>query len=95
MLCDTSPFCPVTIGLDDHRASGFGFFDASSRCQEGELNTFVLPYMRSLMTVAPVILCLPPLFLLMSIAHHAGIYNSMMEYACRASIWHQVPSVMS
>jgi hypothetical protein len=35
-----------------------------------------------------------PLWLLMSIAYNAGIYNPMMGYACNASLWHQVPPVM-
>jgi hypothetical protein len=79
MLCDTSTFCPVAIGLDDHKASVSG-------AKVEDLKQFVLPSMRSHMTAVAGDLVYHPLFLLMSIAHHAGIYNSMMGYACHASM---------
>jgi hypothetical protein len=37
---------------------------------------------------------LHPLWLLMSISYHAGLYNPMMGYAENASWWHQVPPFM-
>jgi hypothetical protein len=35
-----------------------------------------------------------PLWLMMSIACNAGLYNPMMGYASNASMWHQKPPVM-
>ena len=35
-----------------------------------------------------------PLWLLMTISYHAGIFNPMLGYAENASWWHQVPPFM-
>jgi hypothetical protein len=94
MLCDTSTFCPVAIGLDDHKASVFGAWRQVAGAKVEDLKQFVLPSMRSHMTAVAGDLVYHPLFLLMSIAHHAGIYHPMMGYACHASMWHQVPPGM-
>ena len=94
ILCDTSTFCPVAIGLDDMKVSIFGGWRQAAGSKNDELKQFVLPTMRTHMIAVAGDLIYHPLWLMMSIACNAGLYNPMMGYASNASMWHQIPPVM-
>jgi hypothetical protein len=61
---------------------------------QSSFSDFATYKMREAMDTVMTDLELHPLWLLMSISYHAGLYNPMMGYAENASWWHQVPPFM-
>lgn len=94
MLEKTASFSPE-LHLDDKAVS---VFSTKWRTVVGDhedlFKDFVSPKLRSAMSTVVGNLRFHPLWLLMSISAHAGIYQPMMGFAENASWWHQVPPMM-
>jgi hypothetical protein len=94
MLEKSASFTPH-LGLTDKNTSVFtpGWRSATG-VMKTQFNDFASYDMRTAMAYVMRDLECHPLWLLMTISFHAGIYNPMLGYAENASWWHQVPPFM-